>query len=112
MKFGDRSATRPETKTEPDGSASYVCNHSREKVYTVKKVKRRPMTFDESAPTRFTLTEPQFANAVGLSVALIRELRRQGRVPHLRVNKRVLYTHQDVQAFLSAHRQMVAEVSL
>lgn len=68
------------------------------------------MTFDHSAASKFTLTESQFANAVGLSLALVRELRRQGRISHLRVNRRVLYTRQDVEAFISAHRQAVAEV--
>jgi hypothetical protein len=63
------------------------------------------MTFDNSAATRYTLTEPEFANRIGLSVALVRELRRQGRMPHVRVNSRVLYTQADVEMFIDSHRR-------
>jgi hypothetical protein len=59
----------------------------------------------------YTLTEPQFAAIVGLSVAFLRELRRQGRVPHIRINRRVLYLKADAERFLDDHRQAVAEVA-
>jgi hypothetical protein len=62
------------------------------------------MSFDNSASS-FTLTEKQFADAIGLSLSLVRVLRRDGRLSCVRVNKRVLYTRQDVDAFLAAHRQ-------
>ncbi len=58
----------------------------------------------------YTLTEPQFAAVVGLSVAFLRELRRQGRVPHIRVNRRVLYLKADAERFLEQHRNAAAEV--
>jgi hypothetical protein len=59
----------------------------------------------------YTLTEPQFADAVGVSVAFLRALRRQGRVPHIRINRRVLYLKTDVERFLDDHRQAVVEVA-
>jgi hypothetical protein len=59
----------------------------------------------------YTLTEPQFAAIVGVSVAFLRELRRQGRVPHIRINRRVLYLKADAERFLDDHRQAVVEVA-
>ncbi len=61
--------------------------------------------FDNSAAGRFTYTEPQFAERVGLSVALVRQLRREGRLSHVRINKRVLYTEEDVRALIASHQQ-------
>ncbi len=58
----------------------------------------------------YTLTEPQFAATVGLSVAFLRDLRRQGRVPHIRINRRVLYLKADAERFLEQHRNAAAEV--
>jgi predicted site-specific integrase-resolvase len=66
--------------------------------------------FNNSAAT-YTLTEEQFANAVGISIAFLRELRRQGRVPHVRINRRVLYLKTDAERFLEQHRNAVAEVA-
>ncbi len=66
----------------------------------------------EKPTETYTYTEQEFAVAVGLSIALIRELRRQGCVPHVRINRRVLYLRSDVPKFLESHRQAVAEVSL
>ncbi len=62
------------------------------------------MTFDASA-ARQTYTENQFAQLVGLSLSTVRKLRADGRVPHARIGKRILYTQSDVEAFLAAHRQ-------
>ncbi len=58
---------------------------------------------------RFTYTEPEFAQRVGISVALVRQLRRQGRLSHIRVNKRVLYTDKDIQSFFASHRSSARE---
>jgi hypothetical protein len=65
----------------------------------------------DTSAVSYTLTEPQFAAIVGLSVAFLRELRRQGRVPHIRINRRVLYLKSDAQRFLDDHRQAVVEVA-
>jgi excisionase family DNA binding protein len=62
------------------------------------------MTFDLSV-ARQTFTETQFAQLLGLSLSTVRKLRSQGRVPHSRIGKRVLYTQSDVEAFLAAHRR-------
>jgi transcriptional regulator with XRE-family HTH domain len=67
------------------------------------------MTFDNSA-AKFTLTEKQFAAAVGLSPQLIAQLRKQGRIPHVKVNSRILYLRTDVDRFIAQHRQASAEV--
>jgi hypothetical protein len=66
------------------------------------------MTFDNSA-AKYTLTEQQFADAVGLSIALVRVLRRQGRIPHIRIKTRVLYLRADMERFLEQHRHAAAE---
>ncbi len=73
-----------------------------------KKVEE-PFMLDTSAAS-YTLTEPQFAAIVGLSVAFLRELRRQGRVPYIRINRRVLYLKTDAERFLEQHRAAVVEV--
>ncbi len=64
--------------------------------------------FNKDAANRYTLTEQEFSEAIGLSLAFVRQLRKQGRLPHVRVGDRVLYTQQDVHEFLQSHRRMVA----
>jgi predicted site-specific integrase-resolvase len=65
---------------------------------------------DNSADTTFTLTEKQLAQFLGISVDLVRHLRRTGRLPFVRINTRVLYLKTDALEFLSQHRQACAEV--
>jgi excisionase family DNA binding protein len=64
--------------------------------------------FNKDAANRYTLTEPEFSEAIGLSIAFVRQLRKQGRLPHIRVGDRVLYTEQDVRGFIESHRHAVA----
>ncbi len=64
---------------------------------------------DNSAVT-FTLTEKQLAQFLGISVDLVRHLRRTGRLPFVKINSRVLYLKTDALEFLSQHRQACAEV--
>ncbi len=64
----------------------------------------------DTSAASYTLTEPEFAAIVGLSVAFLRELRRQGRVPYIRINRRVLYLKTDAERFLEQHRAAVGEV--
>jgi predicted site-specific integrase-resolvase len=64
---------------------------------------------DNSAVT-YTLTEKQLANFLGISIDLVRHLRRTGRLPFVRINSRVLYLKTDALDFLSQHRQAAAEV--
>lgn len=66
--------------------------------------------FDNSAAT-FTLTEKQLAKFLGVSVELVRQLRRQGRIPYVRINSRVLYLRDDARAFLERNRHDAVEVT-
>jgi excisionase family DNA binding protein len=66
--------------------------------------------FDNSAAS-FTLTEKELAKFLGVSVDLVRVLRRQGRLPFVRINARVLYLRADAEAFLEQNRQAAAEVA-
>ncbi len=82
---------------------------------TPKRFRFQPMKVEEpfmldTSAASHTVTEPQFAAIVGLSVAFLRELRRQGRVPHIRVNRRVLYLKADADRFLEQHRAAAVEV--
>jgi excisionase family DNA binding protein len=63
-----------------------------------------------SEPT-YTLTEKQLAQFLGISVDLVRQLRRTGRLPFVKINSRVLYLKTDALEFLAQHRQAVAEVA-
>jgi transcriptional regulator with XRE-family HTH domain len=69
------------------------------------------MTFDTSAAS-FTITEQQFADALGVSIQLVRQLRRQGRLPHVRINRRILYLKSDVPGVLEQHRQAMSKVAV
>jgi excisionase family DNA binding protein len=64
----------------------------------------------ETAEKSLTLSELQFASTLGISVQLLRQLRRQGRVPFVRVGKRgVRYLRDDAHRFLEQHRQAETE---
>ncbi len=64
----------------------------------------------DSLATAFTLTEKQLAQFLGISVDLVRHLRRTGRLPFVKINSRILYLKTDALEFLSQHRQACAEV--
>jgi excisionase family DNA binding protein len=64
----------------------------------------------DNSEVSFTLTEKELANFLGVSVDLVRVLRRQGKLPFVRVNRRVVYLRADAHAFLSQHRHAAAEV--
>jgi excisionase family DNA binding protein len=57
----------------------------------------------------FTLTEKQLAKFLGVSVDLVRQLRRTGRLPFVRINTRVLYLRDDAEQFLAQNRSAAAE---
>jgi predicted site-specific integrase-resolvase len=61
-----------------------------------------------SEPT-YTLTEKQLAQFLGISIDLVRHLRRTGRLPFVKINSRVLYLKTDALEFLSQHRTACAE---
>jgi predicted site-specific integrase-resolvase len=64
----------------------------------------------DSLATAFTLIEKQLAQFLGISVDLVRHLRRTGRLPFVKINSRILYLKTDALEFLSQHRQACAEV--
>jgi predicted site-specific integrase-resolvase len=64
----------------------------------------------DNSATTFTLTEKQLAQFLGISVDLVRHLRRTGRLPFVRINTRIVYLKTDALEFLSQHRQACAEV--
>ena len=64
----------------------------------------------DSLATAFTLTEKQLAQFLGISVDLVRHLRRTGHLPFVKINSRILYLKTDALEFLSQHRQACAEV--
>jgi predicted site-specific integrase-resolvase len=66
--------------------------------------------FDNSASS-FTLTEKELAKFLGISIDLVRHLRRTGRLPFVRINTRIVYLRSDAVAFLEQHRSAVAEVA-
>jgi predicted site-specific integrase-resolvase len=64
--------------------------------------------FDNSASS-FTLTEKQLANFLGISIDLVRHLRRSGRLPFVRINSRIVYLRSDALEFINQHRQAVTD---
>jgi excisionase family DNA binding protein len=52
---------------------------------------------------RATMTETEFAKAVGVSRVTLWRMRSKGQLPHYRLGKRVLYGQQHVQQFLKEH---------
>ncbi len=57
----------------------------------------------------YTLTEKQLAQFLGISVDLVRHLRRTGRLPFVKINSRVVYLKTDALEFLAQHRTACAE---
>jgi excisionase family DNA binding protein len=54
---------------------------------------------------RATMTEREFAKAVGLSVTTLWALRRAGKLPHFKVGRRILYCQDHVREFLASIEQ-------
>lgn len=52
---------------------------------------------------RATMSEAQFAKAVGLSRVTLWRLRQKGLVPHYRIGTKILYGRQHVDEFLKAN---------
>ena len=50
---------------------------------------------------RATVTEPEFAQLVGLGADYVRDLRMAGKIPHRRVGRRIIYAAEDLMTFLS-----------
>lgn len=52
-----------------------------------------------------TMSEREFAKAVGLSRVTIWRLRLKGLVPHYQIGSRILYSQQHIDQFLKAHEK-------
>jgi hypothetical protein len=50
-----------------------------------------------------TMTEAEFARAVGLSRVTIWRLRTQGLVPHYKIGTRILYDQKHIELFLKTY---------
>jgi len=62
---------------------------------------------------RETMTEAEFAMAVGVSRVTLWRLRQRGQLPHYKLGRRILYGQRHVEEFLKAHeyRSEVGELS-
>lgn len=58
---------------------------------------------------RATMTEKEFCLHVRLSRVSVWRLRKAGRLPHVRVSGKVLYTPQNVEEFLRLHQRPVRQ---
>ncbi len=56
-----------------------------------------------------TMTESEFAKAVGVSRVTLWRMRKKGELPHYRLGKRILYGQQHVTEFLKLHEQKINE---
>jgi len=54
-----------------------------------------------------TMTEAEFAKAVGVSRVTLWRMRQKGELPHYRLGKRILYGQQHVSEFLKAHERSI-----
>jgi excisionase family DNA binding protein len=55
-----------------------------------------------------TMSEAEFAKAVGLSRVTLWRMRQKGELPHYKLGKRVLYGKHHVEAFLRAHELLAS----
>jgi excisionase family DNA binding protein len=60
-----------------------------------------------------TMTEGEFARAVGVSRVTLWRMRQRGQLPHYKLGRRVLYGRKHVDEFLTMHecRSEVSELS-
>lgn len=70
--------------------------------------KLRALTLEKGnnmSEQKATMSEAEFAKAVGVSRVTLWRLRLKGQVPHYRLGKRILYGPQHVAEFLRAHER-------
>lgn len=62
---------------------------------------------------RATMTEAEFAKAVGVSRVTLWRMRQRGQLPHYKLGRRILYGQRHVEEFLKAHecKSEVSEIS-
>ncbi len=56
---------------------------------------------------RETMTEAEFAKAVGVSRVTLWRMRQQGKLPHYKLGRRILYGQRHVEEFLKAHERQL-----
>jgi excisionase family DNA binding protein len=54
---------------------------------------------------RETMTEEEFAKAVGVSRVTLWRMRQRGQLPHYNLGRRILYGQRHVEEFLRAHER-------
>ena len=56
---------------------------------------------------RATITEAEFAKAVGVSRVTLWRMRQRGQLPHYKLGRRILYGQRHVEEFLRAHERQL-----
>jgi excisionase family DNA binding protein len=56
---------------------------------------------------RETMTEAEFAKAVGVSRVTLWHMRQRGQLPHYKLGRRILYGQRHVEEFLRAHERQL-----
>lgn len=56
-----------------------------------------------------TMTEAEFAKAVGVSRVTLWRMRKRGELPHYRLGKRILYGQEHIRQFLKLHEQQMQD---
>lgn len=50
------------------------------------------------------MTQEELAQLLRVSIHAVRKWRQAGRIPYVRINKTILFSHADVAAFVEKHR--------
>ncbi len=58
--------------------------------------------------TQLTMNENNFCEMVGISRMTAYRLRKQGKLPHFRLKRKILYTPEHVQLFMTPHEYNVS----
>ncbi len=61
--------------------------------------------------TNFVINEMSFYETNGISRMTAYRLRKQGELPHFRLRRKILYTPEHIQLFITAHEYNVSHVS-
>ncbi len=56
-----------------------------------------------------TMTEAEFCREANISRTFAWQLRSQGKLPHVRIGSKILYTQSHLQRFIAAHEQPTNE---
>lgn len=56
---------------------------------------------------RATMTEAEFAKAIGVSRVTLWRMRQKGQLPHYKLGKRILYGQHHIAEFLKLHERSI-----